>query len=238
MQIHPLGVLWGRLAFIFCSLLLGPFLRPSVFWDHLCPELLSAIYTRMGPSVPKIFRGDFFTRMGPSVPKIFRGDFFTRMGPSVPKRFRGDFFTPMEPSVPVMFRGDFFTLVGSSVPEIFSFKWVHSYLGPFCPEVLLGVLVFTPAWHGSYVPECFYEGDFYLEVTVFCGEVILPVFFLNLLLLLFFSLFSFFGCIPVRDVVRILCLIPCSSAAIDQPRPGNSACFESGRHHSYLFGWL
>ena len=47
----------------------------------------------MGPSVPKIFRDDFFTRMGPSVRKIFRDDFFTRMGPSVRKIFRDDFFS-------------------------------------------------------------------------------------------------------------------------------------------------
>ena len=29
----------------------------------------------MGPSVPKIFRGDFFTRMGPSVAEIFKDEF-------------------------------------------------------------------------------------------------------------------------------------------------------------------
>ena len=29
----------------------------------------------VGPSVPEIFRDDFFTRMGPSVSEILRGDF-------------------------------------------------------------------------------------------------------------------------------------------------------------------
>ena len=106
----------------------------------------------MGPSVPKIFRNDFFFSRewdhlcARYLEMIFSREwdhlcprhlemisFFTRMGPSVPKIFRDDFFTPIGPSVPKIFRDDFFTRMGPSVPEILrgdvSPKWDH-----LCPK--------------------------------------------------------------------------------------------------------
>ena len=64
-------------------------------WDPLCLSYLGGDFsTRVGLSVPKIFKGAFFHPRGPSVLKLFRGDFSTRVGQSAPKMFRGNFFHP------------------------------------------------------------------------------------------------------------------------------------------------
>ena len=43
--------------YLTCSFLLAYRLSPK--WDHLCPRYLEMIFfTRMGPSVPEILRGD------------------------------------------------------------------------------------------------------------------------------------------------------------------------------------
>ena len=73
--------------------------------DHLCPDLSSVIYTKRDRLCPRYLGVMFSTPVGPSVPKIFRGDFFLRVGPFLPEIFRGDFFTRVGPLVPEIFRG-------------------------------------------------------------------------------------------------------------------------------------
>ena len=103
------------------------------------------VFTQVGPSVPKIFRDDFFTRMGPSVPEILRGDVSPKWDHLYPKRkilprsnyycawrdyFANSLFSPVSSTVCFclyMFLFDLlffaclsvFTQVGPSVPNIY-----------------------------------------------------------------------------------------------------------------------
>ena len=50
-------------------------------WDHLCARYLEMIFSREWDHLcPRYLETIFFTRMGPSVPKIFRDDFFHANG--------------------------------------------------------------------------------------------------------------------------------------------------------------
>ena len=70
---------------------LGLFLLRTLRY-RLYPRYLGVVFcTQVGPSVRKIFRGDFFTRVVSSVLEIIKGDFFTQMGLFVPKVCWGDF---------------------------------------------------------------------------------------------------------------------------------------------------
>ena len=57
-----------------------------IYFYLTCSFHSLAGFQQVGPSVPKIFRDDFFTRMGPSVPEITRGDVSPKWDHLCPKR--------------------------------------------------------------------------------------------------------------------------------------------------------
>ena len=75
--------------YLTCSFLLAYRLSPK--WDHLCPRYLEMIFfTRMGPSVPEILRGNVSPKWEHLCSRYLEMIFFTRMGPSVPEILRGN----------------------------------------------------------------------------------------------------------------------------------------------------
>ena len=164
-------------------------------WDHLCPSNSGMTFlTRMGPSVPKIFRGDFLAKLDHMCPKrkisprsnyycAWRGYFVNLLLSPVFSIvcfslyiFSFDFFffaclsvfTQVGPSVPKIFRDNFFTQVGPSVPKIFRDEFLREW-DHLCPGYL-GVM-FYPS--GTI---CAQNVRFYIEATIIVhGEIMLPV---------------------------------------------------------------
>ena len=167
-----------------------------------------SVFTQVGPSVPKIFRDDFFTRVGPSVHEIRRGDFLPKwvhlcwryltvifFSDGFPTEVRVPPFVPWAICARDFYRGDFLHPVA----------WDH-----VCPKHMI-------------LPENnFYGGEVILPTCCFSAFLICLHLYIYIFIQLFlfcplvgFFLVFFFRCVPVRDVVRILCRIPESSAAMD-----------------------
>ena len=150
-------------------------------------------------------------------------------------------------------------LLFSPVSHLFAFAYIHIF---YLTCSFLLPCRFSPEWDHlcpRYFGVIFYPSGticaqnlrFYLEATIIVlGEVILliccfPSFLICLLLFIYIFIqlvlfcllvgsFSFLFSDVFQSGMRCGAALPNHLQALVRARPGNSACIESGRHHSHL----
>ena len=192
-------------------------------WDHLCSRYLEMIFSGEWDHLyPRYLEMIFFTRMGPSVPKIFRDDFSREWDHLYPRYLEMIFSRQCDHLCPryleMIFSRQCDHLCPRYLEMIFSREWDHlcpRYLGlmfhpsgTICAQNIRFYIEATLSVHGEIIfPVCCFLAflncflfliHIFISLVLFCLLVVFPCFsFVCFCLYIFLFNLSFFACMSV-----------------------------------------